>query len=287
MQKIQTFLYVFKNSAISPKYYKDILQTNMRFSVKYYGVLSMTLILIVSTALTLKTYKPINEGVEKIISQTNSLIPQDLVLTIKDGQAAINQPEPYVIPFPKELKHNATEFNSRPSTEYENLIVFDSNGTLESFDSYKTVVLVNKFNIIALSSNGKIEIYPLKETPDTVINKAMIDNAINYAQKWLVIVHPIIFVAWIMIISLTLFLYRPIYLLLVALIGLILGKIFRAEYTFEKWYQIALHTMTLPLILWAISIFISFGSTFIPWFILLHVTYICIVSYQLGKESSS
>ncbi len=268
MKKLKAAFFVFKQSLTEEHYYKDIIKMNLGFSIKYIFVMAL-----LATAITLpKVAKPLltdfKETLNSLSASMLELYPEDLIINIKEGKISINQPEPYYFKMPGELEEYSTTENEE---EYpENLIVFDSMGTLDDLDIYKTIVLVNDKNILIKESNS-IEVYPLKDAPDTEVTKEKFAEGVSTLDKFIKVL-PYIVLVMVVIISLVYYFgFRLVYLFPVAFILHLIGKSRNQKYEFKQYYMIAIHAMTMPLVFEVIASLISLNVELPFWFMLLNL----------------
>jgi hypothetical protein len=230
--------------------------------LKYYVVLAFLFTLATSLNALIPLLPKINQGVEDALTYAHEHYEDDLVITLENGEVSINKEDPYIIPFP----------SSAPEAP-ENLLVFDSEGTLDDMeDTYDTLFLVNSQNIL-VRNEERIQAYPVGNFPDgefTEDDLAEITGKLrNFANFIPYIVGTILFLA-------VLFYYlvfRLIYLFFVSLVLWIAGLIRGFSFEFANYYQIALHAITLPLCLELLNNFFKVQITGVPWFILLHLIF--------------
>ena len=282
MKRIKAFLYVFFKSLTSIKYYQDVIKTHLNFSMKYFFTLSLTAALVVTAIGILPSFSPIKNTINDFLEQGRQIYPDDLIITSKDGKLSINQPEPYLIPFPDISNLDQSDM-PEPDMQIENLVVFDSNGTLDDLENYKTLFLVNESNVLARGEN-KIEVYPLKDIPEGQITKTEINKIFSQIEQIAVYV-PYAIVTLLFIAVVVYYIgFRLAYLLFLALVLLGVGKIQKLDLDYKKYYQIGIHTMTLPLI---VDVIVNLLNTPIElpfWFFMLNFIFGIIVVSSLKKQ---
>ncbi|KKU56325.1 MAG: hypothetical protein UX79_C0034G0003 [candidate division WWE3 bacterium GW2011_GWB1_47_11] len=246
MGKLKTFFYVFYKSLTSLAYYSDVAKTSLGFSMKYFFTLAAVLAILSTVITTATASGELKTGATKLLDDIAKLYPQDLVITSQDGAVSINQPEPYIIPIPAGQMQELKTESGEPAPK--NLIVFDSNGTLDDVENYQTIALVNSKNILVKGEN-KIEAFPLKDVPNGQISNkevtVLVDQFRPFVRYIPFFVGALIFVA--MVFYYTGF--RLVYLLFVAVGLMLVGKIRKLNLSFSKYYQVGIHTMTLPLVI--------------------------------------
>ena len=102
MIKLKAAIYVFTKSLTSPKYYNDIVKTNFGFSMKYFSVLALISSLVAFSGLVKPIMTDLGDSLKAVETTVVDSFPDDLEITVKDGEVSINQPEPYIFQTPEE-----------------------------------------------------------------------------------------------------------------------------------------------------------------------------------------
>ena len=264
------FLKKVKSSVYDPLYYSEILNMNFGGSLKYFFKLSLLLALVGAVYLSFVSIPKVNSFISTFGDRVVDAYPAELEVRLKNGLVSTNVVEPYIIPLPKD------EFNADYNkSNYENLIVIDTKSdlSLDKFNAYNTVVLLTK-NAVLTRDKGKITITELKGTSDLTINRDKlvywVGKVTPFVKKLPYIIPVIVFTGLFLYFAFSLF-----YLLFVALLVFIIGKIRKLGLSYKKSYQISLHAITLPLILSMVSWFINIKMfLFVPTIILLVVVWV-------------
>ncbi len=259
MKRIKASGYVFTKSLTSPSYAKDIVKTNFSFSLKYFAVLafvaSIFSVVVMAKDVTQDLFLTLSSVEETIVSS----YPEDLIITLENGELSTNQPEPKIFEFPE-----------RTEGDPENLLVFDSNGTLEDLNNYDTLILVNKTNVL-VRGNGNIEVYPLADFPNTQITSETVRELAVSARPFLNAL-PYIALFFVFIATLVYYFgFRLVYLIIVAAILGLVGLLAGLKLKFAKYYQIAIHAITLPLVIEVLAKTLNFSIMLPFWFLTLNV----------------
>lgn len=261
MKKIKAFFYILTKSATSPAYYRDVVTTSLGFSIKYFLMLALVISLISGIISLVITLPKINQTFGNITEDVKNLYPRDLVVKVQDGQMSINQPEPYFIKFPgsEEFNSDLVKTDETEKAEMpENLLVFDAAGTLDSLDTYKTLILINKTNILTKNPNSeKIEAYPLKDLPNGEFSKDTFAKLMDKLQVFVRLIPYLYFAIISVFLFLYNFVYRFLYALIVGVMLWILGAMLNTQLTYTKNLKIALHALTLPMIIETIKDFVA------------------------------
>lgn len=271
MKKIKAFFYVLSKSVTSPKYYNDLLGTNLAFSIKYFLVLALFASMFTTAVTFVPQMSKIKEGVDSFIAHTLEVFPDDFVITTKSGELSINKPEPYIIPMPQISKEERETDQEIPAQKIPaNVVVFDANGTIENLESYDTFLLVNKSNILAMGTN-KIEVYPLKNLPDGELTKK---DLVEFTDSIKPIASAIPYIVLALATISAVFYYfgfRLFYLLFVGLILFVVGRLRGLNLGFGRYYQIGLHALTLPLLVEIAVDTLEISFTLPLWFLTINL----------------
>ena len=208
---------------------------------------------------------------QSIGPQILNYYPDELVITIKNGQASTNVKEPYFLKMPeglapKDLQYKYSFQDTELRTDLENLLVIDTAApfTLEGFHGYKTAVLLMKDNAAYYSDNGEIRIQSLKGIPDATINKPTVAKLVGKIAPFLVFIGPLIAIGTFLIAMIALS-FKLVYLLFGALLIWGLMKIKKINGGYKKAYQISIHAMTLSILL-NVIIFLFVPDFRVPFF---------------------
>ena len=272
MRKIKAFFYVYFKSLTSLSYYSDILKTKFSFSVKYYLFLAVVASLIGTAAATFSLIPGLNKSVSGFAESVKKSYPENLVFTIKNGEWDINVPQPLIIPFPEPEKDMP-----------KNLIVLYKDGTINDLDTLDTLILVNKVNVIT-KGEDKIEVYPIKNLPDTRFDKG---EFVNIADRLYGIVRFLPYLLALAIFAGLLVYYlfiRTTYLLFVGAVVWIVAKIAQVSVGPGGTYRISLHTMTLPVTLALIFELTGLHVPILMWFFVVNLGAAIAVIIKLAKN---
>lgn len=276
MKRLKAFWYVYRRSLIDVDYYKDLLKVKTDFSLKYFFSLAILATLLTTVRVAIPTVPKVQNVINNLLDEFSIIYPKDLVITVQNGMWEINKPEPFVIESPSFFSTDEDDFP-------DNLVVFDHRGTINYLDDFDAFMVVNDVNLIVVSSQNKVEAYPLDTLPDGDITKANVDQLINNVRSLTAYV-PFIIVLFVLIGSFFYFLaFRLLYLLIVALVLLAMGNVMRMRESFKTYYRIALHTITLPLTVELAFILLGVDPNFAYWFLAFNVFFGLVVVHHLAR----
>lgn len=266
MKKLKAFIYVFKQSISSFSYYKDILNTKFSFSIKYLAVLATLLSLITAGVITGMETPKLLRFIDEQKPNILAIYPDNFEITSNNNEWSINQPEPYAIKMPEFLKVEESEQVKNP----ENLIVFNREGTLNDFENANSLMLLNKSNLL-VKSNDKIEVNPLKDIPNGTFTKDMFVSSTDKILELAKYIPVFMFLFLTIGFFFYFFVFRLIYLLFVAVALVIINIFVKPDVEYKDLYRIALHSMTIPLLIEVLFIIVGISVTTVPWFLLLNI----------------
>ena len=129
---MKTFFRTFILSLTRPGYYKDVLQARLRFSVKYYIVLSVLLILISTVAGVINYSVLVKNDFTVTAKEVVQDFPSDLVLTFAPTGITANKDFPLIAQMPSVLMRSWVV----PASNLKNLAVIDPNGEIANLEKY-------------------------------------------------------------------------------------------------------------------------------------------------------
>ncbi|OGC45277.1 hypothetical protein A2V49_01615 [candidate division WWE3 bacterium RBG_19FT_COMBO_34_6] len=279
MKRLKALFYVYKNSLISIKYYRDLKDVRIKFSVKYFLVLAFAAVIISSINTAYHLIPKINMYAEKFLTEVSDLYPQDLEIKSSTGKWEINKPEPYSIPLPKSMQYESGDFKMPV-----NLIVFSHNGTINDLKDLDTLILVNDTNIITRDERGKIEAYPLDSIPDGKVTRYQIDSLLSQLQKFINKIPVFIFILILIGGSFYYFLFRMLYLAVFALILMLIGNIKKLDVNYGMYFRVSTHSATLPITLEVLANVLGIGTGFGLGFFVIHIIFATIVVINLSSQ---
>lgn len=287
IDKLKAFWHVFLNSLTKPTYYNELLTTPAKFTFKYYFLLAVLLATLVAGATSIQFGPSAKKTVEEAIEKAVLLYPKDLVITIEEGALNINQEEPYFLKTSEEFGASEKDAESEEiignGELIENIIVFDKKGTIEDFENYKTLALVNEKNIL-IRGIDKMKVYPIENLPNTTIDYEDILYWSDLIGKVVEYVPYLVFLAGLVTYIGYYFVGRLIYVLFVAVAFVIAGLIGNKKKSFLDYYRVGIHTMTLPLIIEVLFVLTQFPVTILFWFFAVHVAFGVFVIGKLNNN---
>jgi hypothetical protein len=249
MKKLKAFFYVYKNSLLNPKYYKDLLGTNMNFTIKYYIMLAVTLSLIYATAITVRNFADVKLGVSTFTEQARNLYPEDLEIVFENETWNMNKEAPVVIQLPEETMRELITVEGETAQNIpKNLLVLDKEGTIEQLKELDTLALINEKNLL-VRSGEEITSMPLKDTipfkklENYKVTQTEFNNMLEYARYIPSVLPVVLFISGILGMTTG----GVIQTLIVAMILYVVAMILKPKRSYNEVIKIAFHTSTLIL----------------------------------------
>lgn len=277
MKRTKAFPYVFFHSLTSIEYYKDILKTRRSFSVKYFLVLASLATVITTLSYSVRVTPVVRTTINSVLTQLETMYPDDLVLTSKDNSWEINQDQPYILAFPPMEKTESTDMP-------ENFIVFDKEGTIDDIDTYNTFVLINEKNIL-VKGTDRLESYPIRDIPNGEFSKGSLNQAITNVQSFVWLVELLIVVLLTFSIAIYQFAFRAIYLLFIGAFTWALSQVAGTNYTYKQSLRLSIHTMTLPIVVELMVTTASIQLNLPMWFMMINLIFSAVVVLGLSKST--
>ncbi|HEY5587926.1 MAG TPA: DUF1189 family protein [Candidatus Paceibacterota bacterium] len=263
-----------KNSIYNKKYYNTtVLNQSLRTSIKYLAKLSL-LVAIIGVVIFAISIPFLSSTIKKSASSFVSSYPDDLVVSIKDGNASVNRTEPYMVKVPNDLINT----DNSNSLKIENLVTINTTEpfTIDKFHQYSTLSLLTKKELVLMQSNkGEVKVMSLSDLGNIELTKTYVlekEVLLNKILPWIMaILIPVLYVGM----SLGIFIGTIIILFFYAAIVWFVLKIKGIKVSYKKAYQIALHASTLLIIFGAFSSFFSLlNNSFVRSLILIIIIYL-------------
>jgi hypothetical protein len=275
MKKIGTFFYSFKKSISSASYYTDILKADIGFSIKYFLFLSFIASSLFTLFLSVNTIPKAVSEINNLPTKLGEMYPDDLSIEFKGGSWSLNKEEPFYIKMP-------ALSSDYPGNIPENLIVFDKNGTIDKLGEYNTLILLNSENFVYTDGSGNVSAQPVSTFPDISINKNLVLSRLGEFQnviRFLPYVLPIFLLLFVFIFN---YLVPSFFNLILLGLGIyIMAKLLKKRVTYKDSLKICLHSMTIPIIIQTLLVFIpNLNFILVGWFL---ITSFAIATYFLTK----
>lgn len=233
------FLDNIRDSIYSPQFYRDIPWSGFWKAVRYFLLLIIVLTVIQAGITARPIATSFKAGVQNFVNSLVASYPQELVITIKDGEAEVNVEEPFFLSLPKEVSGLVE------SEGFENLLVIDTQNPYKGIqmDEYSTIAWLTKDALFVRGDDGGIDVINLSDVGDFTLDKRLIDSGVSMIAPYSKYLGPIAVVAVTLGIYLS-YSQRLFYALFFALVLLILSLVLKLHWTYGQAYKISLYAMT-------------------------------------------
>lgn len=245
---MKTILETFKNSFYNPDFYRNIAQVSWPDAFRTYFKFTLFL----SVVFTIVAgFLLVPQGVMFVRENASSLVkkyfPTELVVTIKDGQASVNVPVPYVVPI------NPTQGSAFSNAALKNVFVVDTQNEFnkKTFEDYQTFALLTKDELVTQSTTGQVVIQQLRAAPDMTVTQNSLLGWVEKIRASLVYIVPAGLIATILVTLFGFALYL-IPLFLFALIPFFLAWIKKINLSYADAYKLSLYAVLPGLVLKAV-----------------------------------
>jgi hypothetical protein len=240
---VKRFFQTLQSALYSPPFYKEQLTKPLGGAFRFYFVFLVGISLL-HVLLTLPVFLGLQTGFKQTISQFVSSYPQELDVKVKNGTVSTTAHEPYIVALPP---------SDTSANQPKNAFVIDTKTPYSSkqFQTYDVLAWVTKDTVYYQDGEKQIKSFDLHQISNLHVNREIITDIWQKAQPYMVWVGPGL--AFIVFIGLLLGgVFRLVYLLILAAIVILLGKITKQQLLFKQSYAVLLYAVTLPLIITAV-----------------------------------
>jgi len=248
MKKLATFSHVFWNSISSFTYYHQVVKARFSFSFKYFLMFSFVLGTLLTIIVSLTFVPDVNQFIRRFALRAPALFPNDLVITVKDGQLATNVTEPLHFPIPLELFTDTPGVVSDQNQKY--LFTIDTKAQISDYKNSQSLIFMTREQVVIPDSDGVgFRVYQIASFNEGTIDKTIITKLLDTISPWYQFIVPaMIFILWFTL-TILLSIVRLISLSVLTLILRVPAYFMHVPLTYRKQFQIGLHALTLPTII--------------------------------------
>ena len=257
---MKNFIEHVQKSIYSPEYYRDLLSRPASFSWKYYWSFAMLISVVMTIAISLPMVPRIDRALHDASKKVLEYYPPDLVITVASGLVSINQPEPYTFPLPAILREAA---NEEGITALMSIDTTQDDVTLERFESYHSVFLLDKKSLIAGDERNGLRVLDFPSGMNITVDRLGIKSILLRLESFAPLVAPTI-ILLLFFGFLSTFVLLLVYLLLDALFIMLIGRYLKYGWSYTTSYRIGLHAVTLPLLFSSVLSLVPIGNVSLP-----------------------
>src|SRR3989344_3158239 len=164
---------LIRASVYSPAFYRGLAEKSNGFSIRYFYVVGLGFAVAFSAILSFRAIPLATTFLDQVGDAIVAAFPEDLVVTVKSGEASVNVPEPFFLPMPEALRDGRVEGVPLPPG---NILTIDTSAeaSAESFNRFDTAVLLTRDTLLWKDARGRITIEPLLGMPDGTVDKKFI-----------------------------------------------------------------------------------------------------------------
>jgi hypothetical protein len=231
------FFEKIKKSIYSPDFYASVPESSFWKAFRYLLLLFFILAVLQTIIMSLAV-KNIEKELGTLLTNTVNSYPEELQVELKDGKVSTNVSEPYFIPLP--------EGDNWEEENIKNLIVIDTKTPFSApqFNVYESAAWVTKDAVYYKRDSARIEAFDLSQIQeDFVLNKSFVETLGGTIRPYLKYVTPVLIVAT-FIGTFAGFEMKLLYLLLLALGILLLGKVMKWGLSYAHSYKVGMYAIT-------------------------------------------
>lgn len=246
MRAIRAFLYVLRRSFTDPGYYSELLKAPLLFSLKFFFAYFFVYALLGAGILGRSISPGLKQLLNTLPDQVTALYPEELAISIKNGEVTTNVKEPYVIPVGKLSKFVQDESSEDKQAPPANLLVIDTKATVDNFSSYKSFLLLTKRTLIVQDKQASFRVFPLQGIDQLTINKQAIVKPLHELDRIIPVIGPVLITLLFLAMLIGLPSLYLALLVILALCILVIAKLFHRTLPYSKAYQLGMHMILLP-----------------------------------------
>lgn len=237
LQPAMNFLKTIGNSIYSPEFYAVVAKKSFKQSIGYFLLLILLLSLIRITALINPLLITAPGQLQGFVADIVNCFPADFEINITNGQTNINAADPY---FVSDCKNPA---NSQKIAVIDTKTPFSAS----RFAEYKVLAWITKDSVVFKNNQYETRTYSFAQIKNYKLNKTVLNSYQNAIAPYFKFIGPILLLLSFIGTYLS-YDFRLIHLLIIAILILVLGKIFNQNISFRQSYKTGLHAITLGLL---------------------------------------
>jgi hypothetical protein len=271
---------------LDSSYYADVAKAKFSFSLKYLYLL-MGFTVVISTLplfiFTLTALPSLTRNIPQTKQQIAEAFPQDLSMTIVNGELTTSTPQPYAVKL-SQITHDPND--------NLNLLTIDTTASFDDYDGMKTSILMTKKYIVIPNSNNRnyrVMKYPTSVIPLEINPTTYKDAVTRFVWPILdrsnLIIGGLIIVGILLIplISMSKVSLTLLGLLFLTLVSLLIFRIQKLNYSYKQLFRIGMHAITLSVV---VDTFLSLLNYSIPYlFPAIFIIWIIMISNRLKTVS--
>ncbi|MFC1608748.1 DUF1189 family protein [Patescibacteria group bacterium] len=235
------------NSVYGPEYYQELVNKPFSYSLKYFALLMLIfgVIKMITVVIVLPGLLSMTHNIKPVLEDN---FPQELEITIANGELSTNVEEPYFIKIDPSWEEAQAEMG-----DVENILTIDTSSVsvVEDAKKYNTAFLVTRDQVVFRSPDGSLDIESLGDLPNMVINRGSVVRFVDTVLPYTKYVYPVVIAVMLLMIPFYA-LYNFAYMLIGALLVWIVALIKKIDIKYAQSYKLTMHLITLPVLMMAI-----------------------------------
>lgn len=234
------FFKTLRDSIYSPAFYEEIPSRSLGKAIVYlFQVLGLILTVFLIGFVGVFEWK-LKPFLQENLPALQAVYPEELEITLQDGQIYTNVEEPYFIEFP--------DFGVSADLETEYLFVIDTKTpfSVKQMREYDVLGWLTLDGLV-LDTQTRTEVFPVGDLKEGTLNKRVFDEGLSKIleemEGWVIPTALIGGVSILLIYGV----FQLGYGLFLALLVWFVSSVMQQQWTYAQSYKAGLHAMTLPL----------------------------------------
>jgi hypothetical protein len=233
------FFSTIKSAIYNPDFYSKIKTYSLGKTLGYFFLLAFFLTLINTVILSYELAVKVPQEIKNFLTQAVNSYPQDLEVSISNGQVSTNTEEPVFLPLPQNDSEKGLD-------SLNNILVIDTKTPYSAtqFEQYKTLFWLTKDSLFYQSREYDQRSIDLTDIENFTVNQSFIESIVEKINPWLKLIGP----ALIIIVFFGLFIgfsLNLIYFLFLGVLVFFLASIFKWGLNYSASYKAAVYSSTL------------------------------------------
>jgi hypothetical protein len=273
---MKQFIEHIRKSIFDREYYEAIPSRPMSFSWKYYFSFTMFLAVIMTILFSIPLIPLANRVLRELPEKLYAYYPDELELRLVNGHLSTNVSEPYYLPFPDLWKAGVGE------SAVEHLAIIDTTAspTLEGLQASHALMWISGTSVAVIDERSGMRVSPFTSEMTGTLSESALRGFVSGIEPYFRFAAPILVLVLFFGLMMG-FLVNLLYLLVAAILVFLVGRALKRDWGYGTSYRIALHAVTLPLLIQQALLLLPFGSKIdLPLFFTVLLVGVVLVNYH-------
>jgi hypothetical protein len=260
------------DSIYNPTFYRELPSKSLGYSWKYYSAFALLVVIFLTIISSIPLIGSANRVVREFPQKFFAYYPDNFEFSIANGVLTTNAVEPYTLPIPLPLRVIAKE------DDIADLVVFDTKTpfSLEQFNAYHSLIWVGGKQFAYREKDTSVRVQGFAPKTNITVNEKELHTMESLISPYYRFIGPVIVLSVFtgLLVALGV---NFLYLLLGAVFIFVLLRFMKKELSYAKCYQVGLHAMTLPVLVYVVLATTPFALSGLPFsstIIMLVIVYI-------------